>query len=225
MKRTIIEVAVAVALVALFVVASRGIEGLSEEKRQLEVLYLPSGEFLSQASLGYRNFIADVLWFKTIQYYGGYRTGENDLALFCHLVDVITELDPQFVFAYLFGGLVIAEDLGHFEEGIAFIRKGIDNNPTEWWLVFELGFLHYIYERDFESAARYFQLASRLPGAGEITKRFAAFVAARAGHVRTSIAMWEDLARTSENPHIRELAKSYIEKLEAENDRERRTTQ
>jgi tetratricopeptide (TPR) repeat protein len=225
MKRTLLELAVAVAIVALFIAASCNIEGLSEEKRQLEVLYLPSGEFLSQASLGYRNLVADVLWFKTIQYYGGYRTGENDLALFSHLVNVITELDPQFVFAYLFGGLVIAEDLGYFEEGIAFIRKGIENNPTDWWLVFELGFLHYVYARDFEAAARYFQLASRLPGAGEITKRFAAFVAARAGHTRTSIAMWEDLARTSENPKIKELAKRYIEKLETERDQERHMRQ
>jgi tetratricopeptide (TPR) repeat protein len=221
MKRTAVEILIAVVVVALVCAASRSIERLSEEKRQLEVLYLPSGEFLSQASLGYRNLAADILWFKTIQYYGGYRRGENDLALFSHLVDVITDLDPQFVFAYLFGGLVIAQDLGYLEEGMAFLQKGIENNPTDWWLVFELGFLHYVYARDFETAARYFQLASRLPGAGGITKRFAAFVAAKAGHVQTSIAMWKDLAETSEHPHIRELARQYIEKLE----QERRSTQ
>jgi tetratricopeptide (TPR) repeat protein len=214
MKRKYIEILIGIILAVSLVMVSRDIEDISAEKRQLEVLYLPSGDFLGQASLGYKNLAADLLWFKTIQYYGGYRRGENDIRLFTHLVEVITELDPQFVFAYIFGGLIIAEDLGRFEEGVAFIQKGIRNNPTDWWLVFELGFLHYVNKRDYESAARYFELASRLPGADEITKRFAAFVAARAGHVQTSIVMWDELSRSSQNPHIRELAREYIAKLE-----------
>jgi len=218
MRRTIAEAAVLVLVLALVFVSARSVEELSAEKRMLEVLYLPSGEFLDQASLGYRNLVADLLWVKTVQYYGGFRLGKNDLALFSHLVEVITDLDPQFTFAYLFGGLVIAEDLGYFEEGVAFIEKGIENNPTDWWLVFELGFLHYVYARDYEAAAHCFQLASRLPDADEITKRFAAFVAARAGHTRTSIAMWEELSRTSDNTYIRDMAKNYIEKLKRDLD-------
>ncbi len=39
--------------------------------------------------------------------------------------------------------------------------------------------------------------------------------AGKAGYVETSIAMWEDLARTSDNKYIRELAERYIEKLKA----------
>lgn len=218
MKRTIVEIAALALLLALVFASARSVEELSTEKRRLEVLYLPSGEFLDQASLGYRNLAADILWVKAVQYYGGYRLGCNDLALFSHLVDVITDLDPQFIFAYLFGGLVIAEDLGYFEEGMAFIKKGIENNPTDWWLVFELGFLNYVYARDFETAAHYFELASRLPGADEIAKRFAAFVSARAGHTQTSIAMWEELSRTSDNPYIRQMAEDYMDKLKTQLD-------
>jgi tetratricopeptide (TPR) repeat protein len=202
----------AVALVALFG-ASMSVEDLSRKKQDLDVLYLPSGRFLEQISLGYRNLASDVLWLKTIQYYGGYRHGTNNLALFRHLVDVTTDLDPQFVFVYVFGALVIAQDLGYFEEGVAFLEKGMWNNPTEWWLPFEIGFINYVDARDYDEAARYFQLASRLPGADEITRRFAAFVASKAGHLETSIAMWEDLARTSENHYIRALAERYIEEL------------
>ena len=218
MKRNILQIAALAVAVALVFVSARSVEDISTEKRRLEVLYLPSGEFLDQAALGYRNLAADILWMKTVQYYGGYRWGSNDLALFSHLVDVITDLDPQFVFAYLFGGLVIAEDLGHFEEGMAFIKKGIENNPTDWWLVFELGFLNYVYARDFDTAVHYFQLASRLPGADEITRRFAAFAAARAGHTEKSIAMWEELSRTSDNPYIRQMAEDYMGKLKMQLD-------
>jgi tetratricopeptide (TPR) repeat protein len=215
MKRKYAEIAMAVAACVLLVAASRGVEGLAEKKHRLEVLYLPSGQFIEQAALGYRDLAADVLWFEMVQYYGGYRMGENDLALFVHLVDVITDLDPQFVYAYIFGALIIAQDLGQFERGIGFLEKGVRNNPDDWWLPFQLGFLHYVYVRDYAQALVYFEKAARLPGAGPQAARFAAFVAAKAGYVETSIAMWEELARTSDNRYLRELAERYIAKLKA----------
>jgi len=215
MKRKYAEIAIAVAALALLVAASRGVEGLAQKKHKLEVLYLPSGQFVAQAALGYRDLAADILWFRMVQYYGGYRMGENDIALFAHLVDVITDLDPQFTYAYVFGALVMAQDLDQFKQGIGFLEKGVRNNPHDWWLPFELGFLNYVYARDYSQALFYFEKAARLPGAGPQAARFAAFVAAKAGYVETSIAMWEELARTSDNKYIRELAERYIAKLRA----------
>ncbi len=216
MKRRTIEIVVAVMLLLGLFYSARGVEVLSQKNYKLDVMYLPSGRFIQEISLGYRNLAADILWFKTVQYYGSYRMGENDLALFNHLVDVITDLDPQFTFAYLFGALIIAEDLGYFEEGIKFLKKGIRNNPDDWWLMFEMGFLYYVDARDYTAAMLCFRRAARIPGADEMADRFAAFVAAKGGHTETSIAMWEELARTSENPHIRDLAERYIEKLKGE---------
>ncbi|UCF06761.1 MAG: hypothetical protein JSV33_06970 [bacterium] len=213
MKRRILFTITSIILLGLMYLSAKGVEDLSYKRYNLEVMYLPSSQFVGEVALGYKNLAADILWFKTIQYYGSYRMGENDLALFNHLVNVITDLDPQFVFAYIFGSMIIAEDLGYFEEGIKFLEKGMRHNPENWWLPFEMGFLHYVDAHDYESATRYFEQASQLPGAGEITKRFAAFMAARAGHIETSIAMWEELHRTSENQYIRELAQRYVEKL------------
>jgi tetratricopeptide (TPR) repeat protein len=215
MRRKFIEITLALASLIMLFAASHGVEGLSRKKHQLEVLYLPSGHFIEQATLGYHDLAADVLWLKMVQYYGGYRMGENDLELFSHLVDVITDLDPQFTFAFIFGALIIAEDVGNFDRGITFLEKGIRNNPDNWSLPFELGFLYYVYARDYARALFYFRTASELPGAGPQAARFAAFVAARAGYIETSIALWEELARTSDNEYIRELAQRYIEKLRA----------
>ena len=206
-----------IALSALFILfeASRAVEDLSRRKHEMEVLYLPSGAFIEQATLGYHDLAADLLWFKTVQYYGSYRMGENDLALFKHLVTIITDLDPQFVFAYVFGALIIAQDLGRLDEGVVFLEKGIANNPTDWWLPFELGFLYYVNARDYARATTWFEKAARLPGAQPIAARFAAFVAGKAGYSETSIAMWEELARESDNKYVRELAERYIKELKA----------
>ena len=206
-----------IALSALFILfeASRAVEDLSRKKHEMEVLYLPSGKFIEQATLGYHDLAADLLWFKTVQYYGGYRMGENDLALFKHLITVITDLDPQFVFAYVFGALIIAQDLGRLDDGVVFLEKGIANNPTDWWLPFELGFLYYVNARDYARALACFEKAARLPGAQPIAARFAAFVAGKAGYTETSIAMWEELARETDNAYVRELAQRYVRELRA----------
>lgn len=216
MKRRTVEIVAAVLLLGCLYLSARSVEAISRRQYDLDVMYLPSGRFIREVSLGYRNLTADILWFRTVQYYGSYRMGKNDLALFTHLVDVITDLDPQFTFAYLFGALIVAEDLGYVREGIEFLEKGIRNNPDDWWLMFEMGFLYYVDARDYTAAMRCFRRASRMPGADDIAERFAAFVAAKGGHTETSVAMWEEVARTTENPYIRDLAERYIEKLKGE---------
>ncbi len=213
--RRILNIAIAAFALAALLVTARGVEGLAQRKYKLDVLYLPSGQFVSQAALGYRDFAADLLWFKMVQYYGGYKLGQNDLALFNHLAGVITDLDPQFTFAYIFGALIVAEDLGRVDQGIAILEKGARANPAEWRFPFEMGFLSYIYSRDYGKAVSYFEQAAKLPGAGSQAARFAAFAAGRGGYTETSIALWEELARTTDNKYLRELAERYIEELES----------
>ena len=178
-------------------------------------LYLPSGKFVEQASMGYRELAADMVWFQAVQYYGGYAKSEHDLAYFSGLIDIVTDLDPHFVFPYVFGAVVLAQDLGDMERGIRVLKRGMERNPRSWELPFEIGFLYYTEARETESAAHYFDLASRLPGGEEKAARFAAFVYSRAGHLETSIRMWEEIAEDADQPYMREMAERYLVKLRA----------
>lgn len=176
-------------------------------------LYLPSGKFIGEMSLGYKQLAADLVWFSAVQYYGEYRLDEHDLSYFEGLIDIIITLDPHFIFAYIFGALVVSSDIGSMENGVEILKKGMMHNPGSWKLPFEIGFLYYIGARDEDLAARYFDLASRIPGSPEMTERFAAFVYSKAGHTETSIRMWEELAENTDEPYMKELAERYIEKL------------
>lgn len=179
-------------------------------------LYLPSGKFIKEASLGYQQLAADVTWFSAVQYYGGYRKEMHDLSYFEGLIDIVTDLDPHFVFPYVFGAVVLSQDLEDISDAIALLKKGMAHNPQAWEIPFEAGFLYYTDARNPDMAARYFDLASRLPGGGDRAKRFAAFVYSQSGHTETSIRMWEELAETTDEPYMRALAQRYIEKLRAE---------
>jgi len=176
---------------------------------------LPSGKFIEQTSLGYRELAADWVWFEAVQYYGGFALQQHDLAYFHGLIDIVTDLDPHFSFPYIFGAVIMSQDMGDLERGVEILKKGMRQNPSDWTYPFEIGFLYYVSARDAERAARYFDLASRMPESGDVTRRFAAFVHSKAGHEETSIRMWEEIARQSEQPYMREMAKRYIEKLRA----------
>jgi len=214
----------------VFAVALTGAVGATVRAKRYVVrpylhdnLYLPSGKVLKQVSLGYNQITADVIWFQAVQYYGGFRKEEHDLAYFEGLIELVTDLDPHFIFPYQFGALVMSQDLESFENGINLLKKGMHRNPTSWELPFEIGFLSFVDADDPEMAARYFDLASRMPGAPERARRFAAFVYSRAGHDDLSIRMWEEIKETAEEPFMRELAERYIQKLKQKGAAERRT--
>lgn len=178
-------------------------------------LYLPSGQFISEASLGYRQLAADMVWFQAVQYFGGYAKDEHDLRYFAGLIDIVSDLDPHFIFPYTFGAVVLSQEMAAPDEAIDVLKKGMAHNPTNWVLPFEIGFLSYVDRRDNETAAHYFELASRLPGGGDRARRFAAFVYSQSGHRENSLRMWEQLLEESDEPYMKELAQRYIDKLVA----------
>jgi hypothetical protein len=187
-------------------------------------LYLPSGKFVEELSLGYREVVADVIWLNAVQYYGEFRKGGHDLRYFRGLIDIVTALDPHFVFAYVFGALIISEDAGAFDEGVDILKSGMARNPTSWQLPFEIAFLNFVNRRDNALAARYFELASQMPGAPEYTERFAAFVYSKAGDSEASIRLWEEYKEHAENAFLKELAERYIEKLKRSSTEEEATS-
>jgi hypothetical protein len=202
-----------VGLVVALVFATARVQPFVQRPYLHTNLYLPSGKFVQQASMGYRELAADMIWFQAVQYYGGYAKSEHDLAYFSGLIDIVNDLDPHFIFPYVFGAVVLAQDLGDVERGINVLKRGMERNPRSWEIPFEIGFLHYTVSGETEAAAHYFDLASRIPGGEERAARFAAFVYSRAGHLETSIRMWEEIERDADQPYMREMASRYLVKL------------
>jgi len=185
-------------------------EGQKTDRVTEEKLYYPSGRFLREAVLGFREMAADYLWFQTIQYYGGYRKGEHDLRYFSGLVDCVVQLDPRFIEAYYFGSLVYSMDEGRITAAADLIKRGILANPNRWILPFQVGFLYYVFVRDFERAAVWFDAAARSPDATDFARRFAAFARKRAGNLEGSLVLWQNLYDTTSDPGMKALAERMI---------------
>lgn len=187
-----------------------------------ELMYFPSGTFVRQTSLGQESTVADLAWLRAIQYYGHHRLTDRRYVMVGHIFDVVTTLDPQFIQAYVFGALVLSQDAGKPHEGLALLKKGMRHNPENWILAFETGFIYYVVLRDYRSAGKYFSISSKLPDAPEYTSRFAAFVEERAGHTETALKLWKEVAASSPNKYVREIAEEKMAELKAELDKETR---
>lgn len=206
----------AIAIASIIFLANM-IQPVLEGKAESDVAYLPSSDFMKIASLGYRELAADLYWFKAVQYYGGYRLSKNDIHFFNHLAEMITDLDPNFIGAYKLSAIVITEDLGNFAAAKNLMTKGLKHNPDDYWLTFEMGFLHFLGGRDYREAEKYFRVAGTIPNSdGNRAARFAADAAKKGGNIDASIALWKEMAASSDNRYIRELAERYIAKLEAQ---------
>jgi tetratricopeptide (TPR) repeat protein len=223
MIRTFIRIFFFAVAISSVILLANMIEPILDGKAHDDVQYLPSSEFMKIASLGYRELAADLYWFRAVQYYGGYMLSQNDIHLFNHLAEMITDLDPNFIGAYKLSAIVITEDLGNFPAAKNLMEKGLKNNPDDYWLTFEMGFLHFLQGRDYGEAEKYFRVAATLPNSdGNRAARFAADAASKGGNVEASIALWSELGENSDNKYIRELAKRYIAKLEAQRAQEQR---
>lgn len=137
-------------------------------KQKLDhLMYLPDGQYLRIASLGYRELAADLLWLQAIQVMGERDLLEEAGHWLYRALDIITTLDPKFVRAYEAGGLALTTLVVLPEKSNRLFEKGILHNPGEWKLPFLLGINYYFEFYDDAKAAEYMTEASRLPGAPE----------------------------------------------------------
>lgn len=153
----------------------------SSRPKLQQLTYLPSGEYLRMAALGYRELAADLLWLQAIQVMGERKLSEEAGHWLYHAMDRITTLDPKFVRAYEAGSHALCILVVLPEESNRLLEKGIQHNPEEWKLPFLLGINYYFEMADDEKAAEAMARASRLPGAPAGLARLAAklFVAAQ----------------------------------------------
>lgn len=207
------------ATIAVLMAGAGALDGAMKERLPRppaeELLYYPSGLLVRQASLGYESAAADAAWLRGIQYYGEHRLTDQKYEMIGHVMSIVTDLDPRFLQPYIFGGLVLAQELKRTDEGLALLEKGMRANPESWLLAFETGFIHYVCRHDYETAARYFVRASRLPGHPEYVGRFAAFASQKSGNAGMAVLLWKRVLATG-NKYMQDVALSELNRLDAE---------
>lgn len=106
-------------------------------------------------ALGFDNAVADFLWIRAIQFFGG-NFSTLDVKLkrdgLMNLLNNLVGLDPHFIGAYKFAGFVINESIKEPQTAMNFLIGGADNNPKDWKLSFDAGFIGFYQLQQYEVA-------------------------------------------------------------------------
>jgi len=186
------------------------------EKLMQELAYFPSGVALREMVIEYREIVADFIWLVAIDYYGRHQQTDRRYEWLGHIFQILTTLDPRFIGAYHFGAITLAWDAHKPVEALRFLLDGMKANPLSWQLPFDAGFINYILIGDYQSAARLFQVASKLPDAWPIIERWVPYATARSGDFTTAREMWKDLYYSTDNKKLKELIVRQLKWLKLE---------
>jgi tetratricopeptide (TPR) repeat protein len=212
-------------LVILLLVASvpfqRKIDDIRGRFRSIkETLYF-SSSVLRRISLGYDDLLADIYWLRALQYFGGTRFDDIDSGLLYKYFDIITDLDPKFVNAYRYGGTFLAEPppfgMGDVANGMKLFDKGRINNPDNFRIPLEEGFVYYLDLKDYDKASELFKEASDKPGLSDLRRAYlkgmAASALAKGGNRDLSRQIWEYIYENAPDEGRRNFAVRNIKEL------------
>ena len=188
-----------------------------------EALYLRSSKVLRRLSLGYTGLLADIYWTRAVQYFGEqHHNHSHDFRLLAPLLEVTTELDPSLLPAYQFGANFLApkppSGAGQPGAALALMKYGIEHNPGQWRLYYNLGFLYYTELKDYAKAADAFAQGAKLPATNAFMPILAARMAQHAGEFDTARMLWRMTYESTKDPQIRDNAVQHLLALQVDED-------
>jgi tetratricopeptide (TPR) repeat protein len=221
-----VTIAASIALLACLiasVLVLRRVDQLRPRATLEEVLYISSPKILKRASLGYEGLLADIYWTRAVQYFGDrHRNSATNYNLLAPLLEITTALDPHLVPAYQFGASFLAPappwGAGQPDRAIQLMEYGIQNNPDEWHLYYDLGFVYYMDLKDYSKASQAFDRGSRVPGSHPFLRVLAAQMAEHAGDFETSRMLWTATYESSRDSLIRQNAIDHLRALKVDED-------
>ena len=212
-----------IVLMVVSVPIQSGIDGIRGKFRSIEEASFFSSSALKRLSLGYREIVADIYWLRALQYFGGKRFQEQNPEFLFHYLDIITDLDPKFVNAYRYGGAFLSErapfGLGEYKLGMSLLDKGRMNNPNNFRLPLEQGFIEFLTYKNYRRASELFKEASEKPGLSDLRaasfRGMAATALAKGGNRELSKEIWKTIYETSPIETRRNFALLNLRELEA----------
>jgi len=188
-----------------------------------DVLYVSSPKLVKRASLGFDGLMACIYWTRTVQYFGhrhfNREKSYNELA---PLLEITAALDPQLLPAYQFGASFLApappNGAGQPERAVRLMEYGIEHNPDNWRLYYDLGFVYYTELHDFKKAGDVFAKGSTISGAHPFMKILAANMAQHAQDFSTARLLWSAAYESSQESNIRQNAVEHLRAIQVDED-------
>lgn len=178
-------------------------------------LVVPNPQAAKLLVSDFENLSADMLWIQTLQHNGEHiATDSSDAEDFQGLyeaLDLASDFDPRFHELSTFGSWMLA-DAKRTPEAVRLLEKGWKRHPGLWMYPYQLGFVEFLYAKDYLKAARHFEAASLLPDCPPGANRMAASLYARGNKTDLAIATWQRIYEQGDD-RVRGMARRALKDL------------
>lgn len=188
---------------------------------ETEPVYLPRAEYLRPMALGWRNVLADVLWFRTISYFGAHYRGDHTYPWLASMCDLVTDLDPRAEHVYRFAGVILPWEANQVDAGIALLQKGLQQFPNDWMLHYHLGFHYYYFKNDIDTALVHLRRAMAQPDVHPSIARLAAVLAQHQYSPETTLEFLREVSRNVDSKEVRAVVEDHMREAQLAADLER----
>jgi len=221
----IASIAVAVLLTAqLHLVTRKDRVGFPEGT---DTHYLPPEQALHLFSLGYKEALADLIWVKTVLYFGEKMASNRDYGYLTNYLDAVISLNPYFRRVYLWAGAVTMYNLKQITNesvwlSIKYLEKGREVFPRDWEILFALAsnYLRELQSDDPDQTARwrqkgadYMWQAANVGGGPAYLHSLAAKVWSESGRWQVAYQRLQGIYQSTDNPEVRESVENRMAQL------------
>ncbi len=210
-------------LLALLLLAAAGLLQSAYDARRgyfderLAFVSLPSGKALRILSLGHRNFLADLLYIWSIQFYSSYNI-RNRYEYIERVFDTITDVSPEYREPYIVGALIMVYEKGDVPMALRLLDKGSRMNPREWIFDMEAGYYAFHFLHQLDTARRLYERAAAKPNAPDLLRRKQAHMVYLENDLDQAWQMWLDIYRNADDRISRDAAFSHLYQIKFEMD-------
>ncbi len=177
-------------------------------------LYLPKAEYLKFISLGHNGLVSDFILARALTYYGSHYK-ERQTFKFRHLKSLFVtavEMDPMNREALLMAGNLLAPV--DIQSAIDVLKLGMFYHPMDWKFPEMIGFFYYFRLNRTRLAARYYELAAKLPGHPPYVPSISSKLYEEAGRYREAIRVLYNFYSTTNDKRLKQVFKDSIDEIQ-----------
>jgi tetratricopeptide (TPR) repeat protein len=188
------------------------------EELAASTLFVPPARVLKVVSLGFDNLFSDFYWLRAIQYYGEKANARENYRWLYPLMDLVTDMDPGFAYAYKFSGVTIPYDAASAQKANLILEKGLVNAPQLWQIPFYIGYNYLAFIGDYRKAGEYISRAANIPGAPPFLSGLASRLYAEAGRPELALDILGQIYNSVEDDLLRQTIEERIKLVVVERD-------
>lgn len=183
-------------------------ESRAQARAETPAGYLIPSKFSRILALGNQGLLSDFQFLKVATFIGGKAVAkqsmsEADWQFVASGLNVVTDLDPYFVDPYMLAEGMLAWNAGQPKVANDLLAKGAKYRTKDWRLPFYIGFNHFYFLNDYETASGFIMTAAQLPGSPAYLKSLAARLAYYGGKSKTAVLFLKEMLVETNDPLLK----------------------